>query len=63
MTDQIRELVYNIEELESQVTELINFLERIEKYLLNSNANIDELEKILEKIKYFKESNYGSTVA
>jgi len=61
MTDQIRELVYNIEELESQVTELINFLERIEKYLLNNNA--DELEEILKKIKYFKESNYGSTIA
>jgi thermostable 8-oxoguanine DNA glycosylase len=58
MTDQIRELVYNLEELQSQVTELINFLERIEKYLLDNNA--DELEEILEKIKHFKESNYGS---
>ena len=60
MTDEVEELYHNIAELQSQVTELIDLLERIRRYSLNNNR--DELEEILEKIKYFKENNYGSSI-
>jgi thermostable 8-oxoguanine DNA glycosylase len=61
MTDEVEELYHNIAELQSQLTEIIDLLEKIRKYSLTNNR--DELEEILEKIKYFKENNYGSIIA